>query len=268
MNFHAAYRFDEKLSVIASFTQTIKRPRYSSTTPFRIVNLSEMEIQHGNPDLKPTLYDNFDVSLDYKISENQLLTVETFYRTLEDTQYYRETVVTSGPYEGFISYTPDNGGSGSVYGFKTTWKNKLSESSQTWLRPFAYSFTYTYNHSESDYPLRPGETFPLNITPEQNVLLILKYDFQPFFIQLEFDYQTEMIDSLSSQSPSNDIYHQAYFFINLLLEYTWNEHTVLFMDWSNMNMAYESEKYIGSPSKPYLYKDDPFKILFGIRMSF
>ena len=268
MNFHARYRFNQKLSMIASFTQTIKRPDYDETAPFRVVDLSAKEVEQGNPNLNPTLFDNYDLSLDYRISSNQLLTIEAFYRTVEDSLYSRESLITSGPYEGFISYTPDNGGSGSLYGFKTTWNHKFLASAQVWLQPLSFSLTYTHNSSESEYPLRPGEKLPIAHTPEHRGLLTLKYNSKPIFIQLGFDYRTETLYSLSTSGDGNDIYNLDSFYINLIVEYTVNDYMVLFMDWSNLNMAFEDERYIGDPSRPYLYKDDPLKILFGARLSF
>ncbi|MEX0321394.1 MAG: TonB-dependent receptor [Puniceicoccaceae bacterium] len=268
MNFHSAYRFNEQLSLIASFTQTIRRPSYSSTAPYRVVNISAAEIEQGNPDLNPTLFDNFDLSLDYKPSENQLLTLETFYRTVEDTQYNRESRASGGPYDGFLVYTPDNGGSGSLYGIKTTWSHNLNKSVHDWLTPFAYSLTYTHTQSESDYPLRPNEDLPISHTPEHRLLLTLKYDSKPVFVQLAFNYQTKMVHTFSSTSSEKDVWHVDRLFINLLLEYTLNTSTVLFLDFENATMAFEDEQYVGHVSLPRLYKDDPFKLLFGARIRF
>ena len=59
------YDVNDDFKVRASFTNTIARPKYSALAPNITIKRSDNEISLGNPELKPTLSYNFDLSGEY-----------------------------------------------------------------------------------------------------------------------------------------------------------------------------------------------------------
>ena len=80
------YRYDitDRLQFRASFTETLARPKYSALVPSTHINLYDMEITLGNPDLSPTLSYNFDASIDYFFESVGLVSAGIFYKRIND----------------------------------------------------------------------------------------------------------------------------------------------------------------------------------------
>lgn len=178
-----------KFSFVGSWSNTIRRPDFDDVVPFRNINREALLIRAGNPQLKPTLYTNYDFAIDYKLNGGKdVASVELFYYTVEDIGYYGVTTIPDGIYAGYEFGTHLNGPSGDVYGFRLIWSRSLGD----WL-PFAKGLSlnaqYRYQTSETEYPDRPGVTLPMPIRPEHDFELNLTYRKAGFYAQLEVDYR-------------------------------------------------------------------------------
>ena len=81
-----------------SFTQTLSRPKYSALVPSVNIKRSDNEITIGNPELKPTVSYNFDLSADYYFRSIGLISAGIFYKKIDD--FIVDQVSTNYEYQG------------------------------------------------------------------------------------------------------------------------------------------------------------------------
>ena len=72
------WNVNDDFKVRGSFTQTLSRPKYSALVPSVNIKRSDNEITIGNPELKPTVSYNFDLSADYYFRSIGLLCAGIF----------------------------------------------------------------------------------------------------------------------------------------------------------------------------------------------
>ena len=200
-------RFDRgKFSFVGSWSNTIRRPDFGDIVPFRNVNREAEIIRAGNPKLKPTLYTNYDFSIDYKLNGGKdMASMELFYYTVEDIVYSGVSIVPDGPFQGYEYGTFLNGPDGDVYGFRLIWSRSIDD----WL-PFARGLSlnaqYTYQQSETEYPGRPDVMMSMPSRPEHDFELTLTYKYAGLFAQLEVDYRGSNLRRINDDDIMLDRY--------------------------------------------------------------
>lgn len=198
-----------KFSFVGSWSNTILRPDFELVVPYRTISRESEHINAGNPDLMPTLYTNYDFSIDYQLNGGQdLLSMELFYYTVEDIVYGEETILQSGPYAGYEYETRRNGPSGDIYGVRLIWTQKLDK----WLnllKGFAMNAKYTFQDSETIYPARPEVTLPMPHRPQNQLKFNLSYKGHGWYAQLELDYDQADLEGISKEGAWRDQYGAA-----------------------------------------------------------
>ena len=97
------WNVNDDFKVRGSFTQTLSRPKYSALVPSVNIKRSDNEITIGNPELKPTVSYNFDLSADYYFRSIGLISAGIFYKKIDD--FIVDQVSTNYEYQG-NTYTP------------------------------------------------------------------------------------------------------------------------------------------------------------------
>ncbi len=249
---HARYLLGDKLTIIASWTRTIERPEFEILVPFRSIDIEEMEIDEGSPSLKPTLHTNYDLSIDYALNDEDLISVEFFYRELDDFIFTFKSIEESGLYEGFeLRKDINTSGGASLIGFEITWEQSLSFLPGI-LDGFGFNINYIYTDSEIIYPDRPGIILPLARTPENEIKITLTYEKGPFFGQLEYSKRSLSLSRISSE-PERDSYLFANHEFDLSISYQLHPKVRLIAEIKNLTSEPNRVRYSGDPSRPRSY---------------
>jgi TonB-dependent receptor len=261
-NAHFRYKWNDRTTFIASYTNTIKRPLYEEVVPYRHVRLEDREVEEGNPGLSPTLYENLDFSVDVRVGRSGLVSVELFDRSIEDFIFNRESYVVGGVYDGFELQRQENGSDGSARGLSLTWSQPISIP----ILPEGLSFNANYNalDTEIEYPSRPGEALPLTRSPDSELKLALKYETKKLFVQLKWDRETESIYRVAS-SPEEDRYVGPRGGVDISLSYKVQTKTRLYMELRNVTSEPVYDFYEGDPSHPYYYRIRPWTLNAGVK---
>lgn len=261
-NAHFRYKWNERTTFIASYTNTIKRPLYGEVVPYRNVRLEDREIEEGNPGLSPTLYENLDVSMDVRVGSSGLVSIELFDRTIDDFIFSRESIVVGGVYDGFERQRQENGSSGSARGLSLTWNQPITFP----ILPDGLSLNANYNalDTEIEYPSRPGEALPLTRSPESEVKFALKYEKEKLFVQLKWDYETESIYRVAS-SPREDRYAGPSKGVDVSLSYKLQPKTRLYFEFQNATNEPLLDFYEGDPFYHRYYRIRPWTLNTGMK---
>lgn len=263
-NAHFRYKWTDAITFIGSFTNTIDRPRYTYLVPYRRVNLEEQEIDEGNPSLKPTLFTNYDLSVDFEVSSDARLSVEFFNRSVEDFVFSQQSIVQSGVYQGFELETYENSASADILGTTITWRQSLKGLA---MLPDGLSLNanYTTQKSEIEYPARPGDILPLTQTPDNELKLTLSYQREKFFAQVRYAYEDVIPIRIASKSDE-DLYLLPNGQFDLSFTYQLKKNIRLFADVQNITNEAYFDRYEGESTRPAGYRYLPWTMSSGIRV--
>jgi TonB-dependent receptor len=153
-----------------AYGRGISRPNFSDLPPFFNNQDSSTRIKIGNPNLKPSHANNFDVLFEQYLKPLGVIQGGFFYKQLSDPIYedVDSTITTDafGPqYVGFTLRQPINGKSANIYGFEIAFQQHLTFLPGA-LAGFGLSANYGYSHSSTDgVPLRTDKPALLRQAP-------------------------------------------------------------------------------------------------------
>jgi TonB-dependent receptor len=147
------YLLTPNTNLRAGFGMGISRPNFQDQVPSQQVdpNTVPQTLQVGNPSLKPTRANNYDVLVEHFFQPLGILQGGFFYKTLTNPIYLTNTLVASGPFSGFLQQQSVNGPSAYIYGVEMAWELRLSRL-PGFLNGLGVSANYSYTTSRADFP--------------------------------------------------------------------------------------------------------------------
>ncbi|GAB4340649.1 MAG: TonB-dependent receptor [Flammeovirgaceae bacterium] len=140
---HLVYAANDKTNIRVSASQTLARPNMREMAPFASFELLGGDIIQGNPNIKRTLVQNFDLRYEVFPKSGELLAASAFFKTFQDPIVRVIDVRAAGSSRQF-NY--DNSESGLLVGLELEFRKKLDFISPTLDKfKFASNFTYTYS---------------------------------------------------------------------------------------------------------------------------
>ncbi len=260
---HLRYFLGQKTTIITSWTGTIQRPYYGNIVPYRNINYEDRFIGEGNPDLKPTLYDNLDLSIDYKLSNSSVVSLELFHNQIDDIVFWEEVNVVGGMFDGFDLGKNNNGPSGTQKGVKFIWDQKLSDWSEI-LDGFSFNMKVTFIESETEYPNRPGDRLPITGKNRSHYQCSLTYDKEKIYAQLTWQRNSDTLQGVDDNAW-RDNYSVARDSLDINSSYQLTESLRFFFNLSNL-LSEPYQNYRGSPSRPSQFNLNQRRFDMGIKM--
>lgn len=212
-------RFDasDNLIVRGAWTNTIGRPSYETTVPFRLFDIEpdgdafEGEIETGNADLDALESMNLDASVEWYL-EAGIVSAGVFYKDIENPIFNRFTSLNDVDFEGrfFTDLTiirPENADSGKITGLELNFQQQFRS------LPFPFdglgvAINYTYSDSESKVFDR-SDDLPFFLQSEHVGNLALFYEKHGLELRLAYSYRSEYLDTLGD-SPETDAWVDDY----------------------------------------------------------
>src|SRR6266404_174902 len=112
---------------------------------------SPKSLQIGNPALKPTKANNFDVLVEHFFQPLGILQAGFFYKQLSDPIYPTIAILASGPFVGFQQQQSINGPNAHIAGFEAAWEQRLSRLPGL-PGGFGVAANYSYTTSQVTFP--------------------------------------------------------------------------------------------------------------------
>ena len=121
------FGFNPNTDLRLAYGMGIARPNFSDLPPFVIQSDKKQTVDVGNPNLRPTRANNFDVLLEHFFEPLGVVQGGAFYKALKDPIYGGvETQVIGGIYDGFTQSQPINGPDAHVAGLELAWQQHLT----------------------------------------------------------------------------------------------------------------------------------------------
>jgi TonB-dependent receptor len=139
-----------------SYGRGIARPNFGDLAPNISLSISSVNggrntSSAGNPDLKPTHADNYDILFEQYLKPLGLFTAGLFYKNIQDPIVYVETngVHYPGYTESFLQTAPINAGSAYVWGWEAAYEQRWSFLPGL-LGGLGFSGNYSFTSSSTD----------------------------------------------------------------------------------------------------------------------
>ena len=214
--------------------------------------------------MQPTLYSNFDFSVDYRLGKGNTLSLELFYQTVEDIVYYEVGLIPDGVYQAYELGTYRNGPSADIHGLRLIWAQNLGD----WFsiaNGFFLNAKYIYQESETIYPGRPDVTLPLPDRPGNELEVTLVYESAKVFLQLEVNYQEANLGGINDDDPWRDVYQAGHTYLNFSSSYEVAEGVRFLFEIENLTNEEDDLETYGNGIFLTEYEAFPRLFKFGLR---
>lgn len=179
------YKITARSNLRAAYFKSIARPNYYDLVPANIQSVSNATSSTGNPQLKHSVADNYDLRYELFPKEEEQLFAGVFYKKIQDP--------IEAAYVNGTTYQPQNFGTAEVYGFEL----QITK----WFGYFGATGNYTYLHS-TIYSSKSYIDLAQNIAKDSlqkrslqgqtgntlNLSLLYKNDKRKFFVQVAYEY--------------------------------------------------------------------------------
>lgn len=121
-SFNLTYLYDDLTNIRFAYSKTLARPEFRELAPYSYFDFLSFELVEGNPSLKRTLVDNFDLRLEVFPGAGELLAVSLFYKSFRNP--IEQILKPSSNSEAIRSF--DNGKKANNYGFELEVRKNFS----------------------------------------------------------------------------------------------------------------------------------------------
>ncbi len=148
------YLLTENTNIRATFGMGISRPNFADIVPSRQVDPNTSpypQIQVGNPALRPTRGNNYDLLVEHFFHPLGVLQGGFFYKSLTNPIYATKTRTFGGTFPIYDQTQSINGPSGHITGVEMAWEQRLSFLPGL-LSGFGVAANYSYTTSQVTFP--------------------------------------------------------------------------------------------------------------------
>jgi TonB-dependent receptor len=151
----AQYAIAPNTQLRLSYDRGISRPNFQDIVPSQQAdpNASPASLQVGNPNLKPTKANNYDVLIEHFFRPLGIIQAGYFYKSLYDPIYPTAFFLPANDpnFPGFLEQQSINGPSAHISGVETSWQQRLSFLPSL-LNGFGVIANYSYADSRVTFP--------------------------------------------------------------------------------------------------------------------
>ena len=231
------WNVNDDFKVRGSFTETISRPKYSALVPSVNIKRSDNEITIGNPDLKPTISYNFDLSADYYFKSVGLVSAGVFYKKIDN--FIVNQVTTNYEYNGntynrFIQ--PKNAGNADLVGVEVAYQRDFGFIAPA-LKCVGFYGTYTFTHTRVNnfnFEGRENEKgLSLPGSPKHTANASLYFEKKGLNLRLSYNFASDFIDEMG-QEAFYDRYYDKVSYLDINASYTFAKHYTVYAEANNL----------------------------------
>jgi TonB-dependent receptor len=202
----AQYRFGSDTILRAAYGRGIARPNFGDSAPYFAEDPNSFpRFRAGNPNLKPTHGQNFDLLLEHYLKPLGLIQGGFFYKALTDP-IFSYLVPFNGAKENLLV----NGPSAHITGFEAAWQQRLSFLPGL-LNGMGVRANYSYTTSRASFPVASGRTDHPTLlrTAPNNWNFDVTYDKKGLSARMGLTHNDANIwfyGSSNSKDPNGDTY--------------------------------------------------------------
>lgn len=269
-NLTLRHGFSDDLIGRFALTRAISRPDYVDVVP-RVLETTDggrVTVSRGNPDLEATLSNNVDAGLEYYIRPLGVVSVNAFYKDLEDFRY---TLVYDGPYTtstGVVTANITealNAPEGHLAGIEFNWQQTF-DFLPGWASGFGVFANYTLTDAEIEttqsYAGRNAFVLPGQSDEIYNVALF--YENHGFSARISYTHRSEFLEAINATNAGLDLYVEGRGQLDFTTSYDFGNGVELFGEAKNLTDS-AGVRYYGSQERTYEYEKFGYNVFVGLR---
>ncbi|HMH34742.1 MAG TPA: outer membrane beta-barrel protein [Puia sp.] len=225
-------KLNSKTNIRASYFKSLARPNYYDLVPANIRSVSSATVTTGNPQLRHSVADNYDLRYEFFPREEEQLFAGIFYKKIQDP--------IESAYVNGTTFQPQNFGTAKVYGLELQFSRYFGKF-------FGVTGNYTYLHSEI-YSTKSYIDLSQNIAKDSlqkrslqgqadhtlNLSLLYRNEKRSLFVQVAYEYIGKTL-ALVYPLYNYDYYQAPQSFLSLSAEKQLrNRHFTLFGKFNNI----------------------------------
>jgi len=200
---HMKYKLSEKANMRAAYTRSFVRPNFGDMTPGGSTNTTSapMSISQGNPDLKPTFSNNFDLMGEYYFHNIGILSGGVFYKNISDIIFTDVNMQNIGGNDYLVTQAK-NLNKATLFGFEAGINKRFDFLNGFWSG-FGVEVNYSYIDSKTEVPRlgNPQLTEKTSLPNQSKHLFntILFYERNGVMIRLAGNYRGNSVETINQQ---------------------------------------------------------------------
>jgi len=231
-------RYDvlDNLIARATYSSGIARPGFDQIDPGATVSVINASVTVGNPALKPTIGQNFDLTLEYYPGDGQIAAAGLFYKDFKNYILLSQAILPGYPFPGLTNTITTvqsySNGPAHAGGFEAQYQQQLT------FLPAPYDgFGYSGNVTlvDSRAQIHPGIYGLMPSTSKVTWNAAIFYERSPIEIRLAADYVGQNLFAFGGVvGNSQDDYSSARLTMDLGSSYAITNHVKFYFDAKNL----------------------------------
>lgn len=262
--------------VRAAASETLMRPALGDIAYKRTVSLNDFKYRDGNPDLKPTYADQWELGVEWYLPEGGLLAASYFEKTIKgvvreshtgivkDVTKYNANGTIDGVYDFDIYQKVNADGEYDVSGVELVAQFPLASLHQS-LEGFGINANLTLldNSLTGDSDL--GVPTPPEGLTETTYNFTAYYENDVFDARVSYNYKDKYVEYIDRDMYP--VYRKAYGQVDASVGYQFSDKIKFVLDVINLTDE-ETAAYVIDPSFPSMYEFSGRRIALGVRADF
>jgi TonB-dependent receptor len=264
------YDFLENLVGRLTYSTGIARPGFDQITPGASISVINATVTVGNPALKPTLGQNFDLTLEYYPGDGQIAAAGLFYKQFRDYILLSQQIAAGYPYPGLDNMITTiqswSNGPAHADGVEGQYQQQL----KFLPAPFnGFGFSANFTLVDSRAEIHPGIFGLLPSTSKVTWNAALFYELNPIEVRLAAAYVGQNLFAFgSTMGNSTDVYSRHRTTLDLGSSYAIGHEIKIYFDAKNLLNTPLQFTEGTSDSRPIQREFYDITLLAGVRLSF
>jgi len=264
---NARLEVTEDFYIRAAASETMTRPTLSSLAPYTsygTTTTSTRTARGNNPNLKPFVSQNLDLSFEYYYGEANLVAVALYKKEIDDfivtislPETFGNISVEDPEWQTFMVMRPRNSESASIEGAEFNWTHVFNNG-------FGFAANYTVVNSNASLDAAgTTETFALpGISDTGNATVF--FDQNGLELRVAYNYRTEFLGRVFNGPSNEPVHYDAYGAFDVSASYDLTDMVTVFVEGSNVTG--ETVNKYGRYKNQFIgFEDTGALYTFGIR---
>ena len=275
-NFTYKLQLDDNLVLRAARWSALSRPKFTASAFRTMVEIEEgdgsidgAKAEVGNPELKPMEATNYDIGLEYYLSDFSYVSLNFFKKFIKNDIY--KVLSENISYQGvlldeYVTYV--NADDGELTGLEFNFQYEFDNLPGMFV---AFNFTNTEGNNES--PFDRTERIPFRKLSENNANFSIGYDKDKFDLRLAANYRSDYLDVLSQDEDASlnsldySRFTDNFMQLDFTAKYRYSDELTFNLELVNINDEPEYY-YWGDKARLSQYDEFGTTVNFGARYSF
>lgn len=256
-------KFTPDLFMRLAYSKAITRPEFGQLSPALVLSVPNLTGSGGNPDLRATEADQYDLSLEYYFGRTNYAAISLFQKDIAGfIQEFRAEEVIDG--QTFLINRPRNANDGRIRGVEVSYQ-QFFDFLPGVLSGLGFQGNYTFVDSALEVQGRPDRV-PADQLSRHSFNLTGIYERGPVSLHASYNRRSRSVQSNSADAAGRRLWIAPQQSLDLSMSYSLTDRVTLKFDVVNIQRSY-IDQYYDTPAMPAQSNQLDRNYQFGVRFA-